>query len=115
MLKGNEVDDELVIALGGGHGALFLEGRGAAYWGRVWGARGLLYVWDDTAAPALLDAVTDSSWRVREMVAKVAAKRRLDDAASGVAQLTSDAVPRVRAAASRALAALSREARSPRR
>jgi HEAT repeat protein len=115
LLAGEEVDDELVIALGGPHGAKFLAGGAAAYWGRVWGARGLLYVWDDTAMPVLCRAATDSSWRVREMVAKVVAKRRLDDAASCVAQLQSDAVPRVRAAAERALGAVARDGRAPSR
>ena len=42
------------------------------------------------------------------MVAKVVAKRQLDDAASAVASLRGDAVPRVRAAAERALVALAR-------
>jgi hypothetical protein len=109
MLAGAEVDDELVIALGGAHGERFLAGYDEPYWGRVWGARGLLYVWDDAATPALIEASVDSSWRVREMVAKVVAKRRLDDAASAVARLRGDAVPRVRQAAERALAAIARD------
>lgn len=111
LLAGDEVDDELVLTLGGAHGARFLAGLDAPYWGRVWGARGLLYVWDDTATPALVRACADSSWRVREMVAKVVAKRRLDDAASVVARLGDDPVPRVRAAAERALSGLARDSR----
>jgi hypothetical protein len=113
MLRGSEVDDELVVALGGRHGVLFLAGDVAAYWEQVWGARGLLYVWDDAAIPALLGVVTDPSWRVREMVAKVVAKRQLDDAASAVARLRGDAVPRVRAAAERALRAISPHGGAP--
>jgi HEAT repeat protein len=109
MLAGAEVDDDLVIALGGAHGERFLAGHDAPYWGRVWGARGLLYVWNDAATPELIEASVDPSWRVREMVAKVVAKRRLDDAASAVAQLCGDPVPRVRQAAERALAAISRD------
>ncbi len=115
LLAGDEVDDELVIALGGEHATQFLAGRGAEYWGRVWGARGLLYVWGDEAMPVLVRASTDSSWRVREMVAKVVAKRRLDDAASAVARLRGDPVPRVRAAAERALAAVAHGGRAPSR
>jgi HEAT repeat protein len=110
MLAGGEVDDELVIALGGVHGERFLTGYVEPHWGRVWGARGLLYVWDDAATPALIAASVDSSWRVREMVAKVVAKRRVDDAASAVARLCGDPVPRVRQAAERALAAIARDA-----
>jgi hypothetical protein len=113
MLRGDEVDDELVVALvGRGHALWFLEG-GAAYWGRVWGARGLLYVFDDTATAALIEAATDPSWRVREMVAKVVAKRRLGDAAGAVAALQGDSVPRVRTAAGRALARLAPDDRAP--
>jgi len=108
LLGDDEVDDELVIALGGEHAEHFLAGRDAEYWGRVWAARGLLYVWDPTATAALVAASEDTSWRVREMVAKVVAKRQLDDAASAVASLRGDAVPRVRAAAERALVALAR-------
>jgi HEAT repeat protein len=115
MLGGDEVDDALVLALGGAHGERFLAGLAAAYWGRVWGARGLLYVWNDEATPALIRASADSSWRIREMVAKVVAKRRLDDAASAMARLRADAVPRVRAAAERALGALSRVELAPTR
>jgi hypothetical protein len=44
LLEDDEVDDELVIALGGEHAEHFLAGRDAHYWGRVWAARGLLYV-----------------------------------------------------------------------
>jgi hypothetical protein len=104
LLSGTPVDDDLVLAVAGLQGAAALEGRGyKEYWLRVWGARGFLYVWDDSAVPALLVAVDDDEWRVREMVAKVVAKRLLDDAAGAVAPLCDDPVPRVRAAAERAL------------
>lgn len=99
-------DDELVVALGGDAAASVLEGRDKPYWLRVWGARGLLYAWDDEVVPALVDATRDDEWRVREMVAKVVAKRRIDDAAGAIARLRGDAVPRVRAAAERALVML---------
>src|ERR1700689_3126811 len=50
--------------------------RGVDYWPRVWAARGLLHVWEPAlattvAVPALLAALSDDAWRVREMAAKV--------------------------------------------
>jgi HEAT repeats len=106
MLAGREASPEVVDALGGRHANRVIDHTPGAYWGRVWGARGLLYVWGDEALPALRDAVADECWRVREMVAKVAAKRRLDELAGVLAPLRFDAVPRVRAAAERALVTL---------
>ena len=110
MLEGNEVDDEFVFVVGGESARSVLYRANHPYWLRVWGARGLLYAWDPVAVPALAGAVTDESWRVREMVAKVVAKWRLDDAAGAVATLRGDAVPRVRAAAERALRRLAVDA-----
>lgn len=76
---------------------------GHRYWARVWAARAMLYVWDDRAAPAVVRAVIDEHWRVREMAAKVITARELPDAGDRVATVTADPVPRVRAAACRAL------------
>jgi len=96
---------ETVRFLGGAAGEVVLaEGRGwPPYWSKVWGARGLLYVWDDSAAAAVLDGLGDASWRVAEMCLKVATRRGLpcgDDAV----RLAGHERPRVRAAALRALA-----------
>jgi HEAT repeats len=79
---------------------------GQLYWLRVWGARGLLWVWDDSALGALRFALEDDAWRVREMAVKVVARHRLGDALASVAALQEDPVPRVRAAASRAVTVL---------
>lgn len=97
---------ETVRFLGGRAGDAILDGgRGwPDYWAKVWGARGLLYVWDDAAAPAVLEGLADASWRVAEMCLKVSARRGLpcgDDAV----RLAGHALPRVRVAAVRALAA----------
>jgi HEAT repeat protein len=54
----------------------------------------------------VIAALADEAWRVREMAAKVVARRRLGDALTAVAALQQDPVPRVRAAAARALAVL---------
>lgn len=73
------------------------------YWPRSWAARGLLYVWDDSATPAIVRATVDEAWRVREMAAKVIARHRVGDALPAVAALRDDPTPRVRAAAQRAV------------
>ncbi|HEV3214061.1 MAG TPA: HEAT repeat domain-containing protein [Acidimicrobiales bacterium] len=115
MLEGQKASDEVVEGLGGVHATRVLDHAAGAYWGRVWGARGLLYVWGDEAIPALRAAVTDEHWRVREMVAKVVARRRVDALAGDVARLRGDEVPRVRAAAERALVTLATPTRGPAR
>lgn len=74
-----------------------------SYWAPTWAARGLLYAWSDTAAPAVVAALTHEAWRVREMAAKVVAAREIGSAGDAVAALAWDPVPRVRAAAARAL------------
>jgi len=76
------------------------------YWLQVWGARGLLWVWDDAARPEVLLAIRDRAWRVREMGLKVIARQLMGDLVTGVAAARNDPVPRVRQAADRALAVL---------
>ncbi len=101
-----EVDDALIVALGGEHGRSVLLGYDygkGGYWPRVWAARGLLHAWDPAATEAIIRATADDAWRVREMAAKVIARHRVGDALDAVAGLRADAVPRVRAAAERAV------------
>ena len=74
------------------------------YWLRVWAARGLLHAWSDEATPALITALSDEHWRVREMACKVTARWEVGPAAEAVVPLLADDVPRVRAAAARAMA-----------
>ena len=109
LVYGKDVDADLLMALGGPAARKFLDGRPHAdrYWLRVWGLRGLLWTWQDSAATAVQAALTDESWRVREMAAKVVAKRAIGDAMSAVAHLRADPVPRVRTAAERAVRLLS--------
>jgi len=87
-----------------------LEAAGADYWPRVWAARGLLHCWPAHGQPAvtaaLVGALTDPAWRVREMAAKVAARHEVGETAGALLPCTSDPVPRVRAAAVRALGAV---------
>jgi hypothetical protein len=105
LLQGQGVDDDFILAVGGPAGHRVLDDgpeQRNQYWRRVWGARGLLYAWTDDAASAIVAALADEHWRVREMAAKVVAKRRIGPALDPVAALRGDPVPRVRAAAERA-------------
>jgi len=109
LLEGREVDDALILALGGEPAQYVLtghEGGKGGYWPRVWAARGLLHAWDSRATAAIIRATADDSWRVREMAAKVIARHRIGDAFSAMSRLRDDDVPRVRSAAERAVAAL---------
>jgi hypothetical protein len=112
LLRGRRVDDGLVLALAGPAARGVLDGANGgddSYWLRVWGARGLLWAWDDTAVPAVpavVEALADGSWRVREMAAKVVARHLVGDALAAVVALTADPTPRVRTAAVRAVTLL---------
>lgn len=73
------------------------------YWPRTWGARGLLYVWADSAAPVVVEGLGDAHWRPAEMCLKVATKREIGEAGPGAVPLSEHELPRVRAAALRCL------------
>jgi hypothetical protein len=105
----HEVDDSLLVTLGGDSAGYVLTGREggkAGYWPRAWAARGLLYAWDAMATDAIIEATADESWRVREMAARVIGRHRLADAFAAIDRLRGDGVPRVRAAAEKAIARL---------
>jgi hypothetical protein len=108
LLNGKPVDDELILALGGPPAEWVRTGEpsGPDYWLRVWGARGLLYAWGDSARPALLRALSDEAWRVRDMALKVVARHGLQEAIGQVERLRDDPCARVRASAARAHKAL---------
>lgn len=75
------------------------------YWSRTWGLRLLLHIGvDDVAVPALSAALTDESWRVREMALKVIARHEPPVDPQTVVALLDDPVARVRKAAGRVLA-----------
>ena len=77
------------------------------YWVRTWGARGLLYVWDDAAAPAVVAGLDDEHWRPAEMCLKVSTKRELGEAGPRAAELAViGELPRVRVQALRTLGAV---------
>ena len=105
ILEEHAVDDHFLRVIGGPSAESVLEGRDGGldgYWPRVWAARGLLHVWNDTATSAIITAVTHKSWRVREMAAKVIARHHVRPAIDVVVTLLDDDNARVRAAASRA-------------
>jgi hypothetical protein len=106
LLEGRPVDDALVIALAGPAALPVLRGAAGGRtgsWPRVWGARGLLHAWDDSATGAIVRGGSDEAWRVREKVAQIVAAHRVDDALEVVVRLRADPVPRVRVAAERAV------------
>jgi hypothetical protein len=109
LLNGKPVDDKLILVLGGPPAEWVRSGEpaGPDYWLRVWGARGLLYAWDDSARPAVLRALNDEAWRVRDMALKVVARHGVQEAADQAARLRDDPSARVRASAARARKALS--------
>jgi HEAT repeat protein len=109
LLRRQDVDDDLMIALGGPAAQGLLDSgprQAQLYWLRVWAARGLLHAYADQAEDAVIEALSDEHWRVREMAAKVIARYRVAAAFEQVTALRADPVPRVRAAADRALVLL---------
>ena len=105
LIRRDPVDPQLVLALGGPGAEKFLDGQPHVdtYWLRVWGLRGLLWAWDDTAMPEVRLAPGDEAWRVREMAFKVISHHLLGDFTPDAAAGREDEVPRVREAAHRAL------------
>jgi len=105
LIAGNNEGDEFLLYVGGDHARGILNGAPPLYWPELWGTRALLYVWDDSAALAVTAALENQAWRVREMATRVAAQRELPVIEQLTTLLTDD-VPRVRAAAARAIGAL---------
>jgi hypothetical protein len=73
------------------------------HWARVWGARGLLHAGPPVHPAIVLDALEDTSWRVREMSLKVVTRHALDDPDGRILGLLDDSQERVRLQALRAL------------
>lgn len=102
LLAGNNEGGDFLLFVGGEHARGILDGAPVLYWPELWGLRALLYVWSESATPAVIGTLDNPAWRVREMGARVVAARDLP-AASELAGLISDDVSRVRVAAARAL------------
>ncbi|MCZ2402896.1 HEAT repeat domain-containing protein [Paenarthrobacter sp. Z7-10] len=105
LLDGDDETQDFLLFMGGSHANGILNGAPALYWPELWGARAFMYIWDDSAAPAIRKGLDNRAWRVREMCAKVAEHRGLPFS-DALAALLADEVPRVRSAAARALAQL---------
>jgi hypothetical protein len=102
LLAGHNEGEDFLLYVGGEHARGILDGAPVLYWPELWGTRALLYVWNESAVPAVTAALENQAWRVREMAARVAAAREL--AVEGILTgLLADDVARVRAAAARAL------------
>jgi HEAT repeat protein len=102
LLGGANEGEEFLLWVGGVHAQGILDGAPALYWPEVWGARALLKVWDDSAAPAVRDGLANQAWRVREMCGRVVVERQLPFVAE-LEPLLIDEVARVRSIAARAL------------
>ncbi len=89
--------------LGGRAAAGVLDGRSRRDWARVWGARGLLYVWTDGATGAVVRGLADRSWRVGENCLKVSTLREIAPAGPGATRLAGHRLARIRAQAIRTL------------
>jgi len=105
LLAGFNAGEEFLLVAGGTHAQGLLDGAPPLYWPEVWGARVLLYAWNNSATDAVLAGLQNQAWRVREMCCRVAAARNLD-AAEYLRELLTDDTARVRAAAARALGAV---------
>ncbi|WP_165063678.1 HEAT repeat domain-containing protein [Marisediminicola senii] len=103
LMAGANAGDDFLLYAGGRHAQGVLDGAPPLYWPEAWGARVLLHVWNQSAAPAVIEGLENQAWRVREACAKVCVVREIHVAQKLLAMLT-DEVPRVRAAALRALA-----------
>lgn len=102
LLAGFNAGEDFLIVAGGPHAQGLIDGAPPLYWPEVWGARVLLYAWNDKAKDAVAAGLQNQAWRVREMCARVTAAHHLESQDVLRAMLT-DEVARVRAAAARAL------------
>ena len=103
LLRAKNAGTDFLLYAGGRHALGILEGAPALYWPELWGARALLHVWGEQAAPYIVVGLNNQAWRVREMCAKVVLLRGLQ-VVPKLVRLTTDEHPRVRAAALHALA-----------
>jgi HEAT repeats len=112
LMAGLNVGEEFLLYVGGAHAQGILDGAPPLYWPEVWGARALLYVWNDSATDAVVAGLGNQAWRVREMCAKVAGSRQVKCAAE-LRPLLRDEVGRVRTASARALSEVGNAADAP--
>lgn len=102
LMNGNNEGEIFLLYVGGEHAQGILDGAPVLYWPELWGTRALLYVWNDSAISAVLGALSNPAWRVREMAARVVAARGIP-AADELLDLLRDETPRVRIAGAKTL------------
>ncbi|GAA4115462.1 HEAT repeat domain-containing protein [Enteractinococcus coprophilus] len=73
------------------------------YMARVWAGQALLHAWHHKAEDAVVVALDDDDWQVREIAAQLVARHELKHVDKLVELLTDDAYPHVRIAAARAI------------
>ncbi|MEP6479531.1 MAG: HEAT repeat domain-containing protein [Rhodoglobus sp.] len=105
LIAGNNEGEDFLLYVGGEHARGLINGAPPLYWPELWGMRALLTVWNESAIPAVTAGLQNQAWRVREMSCRVSAVRGLA-VSSALTELLVDEVPRVRAAAARALGAV---------
>lgn len=82
---------------------VFDRSKWGDYWVRTWGARGLLYVWEDVATPSIVAGLADEHYRPAEMCLKVAIRHEVAGTGDGAALLARHELSRVRVHALRCL------------
>jgi len=75
------------------------------YMARVWAGQALLHAWHHKAEDAVVTALDDDDWQVREIAAQLVGHHELAHVSKLVELLTDDAYPHVRIAAARAIGA----------
>src|ERR1700733_7882702 len=90
LLSGTNEGEEFLLWVGGQHAKGILDGAPALYWPEVWGARTLLYAWDEPAARVVKTSMHNQAWRVREMCCRVVAARDLPFGAELVSLLADE-------------------------
>ncbi|MCY7288044.1 MAG: HEAT repeat domain-containing protein, partial [Cryobacterium sp.] len=63
LLRAKNAGKDFLLYAGGRHALGILEGAPALYWPELWGARALLYVWGETAAPYIVVGMNNQAWR----------------------------------------------------
>ena len=97
---------EVIRFIGNTDAASFFQGEAGvrhAYWPKVWAARALAYLGDDSAASWLQDSLSDVHWRVRITAAQTLGRLSIEGYEEALSEGLLYTHPRARAAAATAL------------
>jgi HEAT repeat protein len=103
---------DVLVDIGDGHASRLLKdstGRRLAHWPRAWAARSLTYLGHPGAAPALLEALDDPSWRVRMNVVTALGRLGVEGTGDRLVRMLHDDHDRVRSSVVTALGRLGDE------